>query len=275
MGDFLRPVKHALTGLTAVLVAAGGLLLSTAAPAAAVPGPIEQRNARGVTADALPTAQINGVVWDQVVIGDIVYAGGSFTSARPAGSPAGSNETPRSNLLAYNIRTGVLVPGFAPTVNGQVKTLAVSPDKTRLYIGGTFTQVNGVNRYRIASFTVATGALTTFAPAPNTAVNGIAVTDTAVYAGGSFTKVGSADRLRLAAFHPTTGALLAWAPSADSTVHAVLPTPDRSRVIVAGAFANLNGSTAQGLGPSTPVRPRCCPGPRTTWSVTTARRRRC
>ena len=63
---------------------------------------------------------------------------------------------------------------------------------------------------------MANGALTTFAPAPNTTVNGIAVTNTAVYAGGCFTKVGAIDRLRLAAFHPTTGALLAWAPTADA-----------------------------------------------------------
>ena len=167
MGDFLRPVKHALTGLTAVLVAAGGLLLSTAAPAAAVPGPIEQRNARGVTADALPTAQINGVVWDQVVVGDIVYAGGSVHQ-RSAGGLAGGHATRRRAATCWPTTSAPasLVTGFAPTVNGQVKTLAVSPDKTRLYIGGTFTQVNGVNRYRIASFTVATGALTTFAAGP-------------------------------------------------------------------------------------------------------------
>ena len=69
------------------------------------------------------------MVWDQVVVGDTVYVGGSFTSARPAGSPAGTNETPRSNLLAYNIRTGVLITSFAPTVNGQIKSLAVSPDQ--------------------------------------------------------------------------------------------------------------------------------------------------
>ena len=67
-------------------------------------------------------------------------------------------------------------------MNGQIKSLAVSPDKTRLYIAGRFTQVNGANRYRIASFTVANGALTSFQPAPNSTVNGIAVTNTAVYA---------------------------------------------------------------------------------------------
>ena len=247
MGEFRRAVKRVLVAVIALLAACGALVSTTTLAVADV-APIASRSASAVTADALPTVQINGVVWDQVIVGDTVYAGGQFTSARPAGSPAGTNETPRSNLLAYNIRTGNLITTFAPTVNAQVKSLAVSPDGTKLYIAGGFTQVNGLNRYRIASFTIATGALTTFQPTPNSTVNGIAVTSTAVYAGGVFTKVGSVDRLRLAAFNPTSGALLAWAPVADSTVQAVLPTPDKSRILVAGSFANLNGTTATGLG---------------------------
>ena len=37
-----------------------------------------------VSADGLPTTQINGVAWSQVVVGNTVYVGGEFTSARPA-----------------------------------------------------------------------------------------------------------------------------------------------------------------------------------------------
>ena len=58
---------------------------------------------------------------------------------------------PRSNLVAYNINTGELT-AFAPAVNGQVRSVAASPDKTRLYIGGTFTSVDGQTRNRIAAF---------------------------------------------------------------------------------------------------------------------------
>ena len=63
--------------------------------------------------------QINGVVWSQVVVGNTVYVGGEFTSARPAGAPAGTQETVRSNLLAYDIRTGELITSFAPTSTRQ------------------------------------------------------------------------------------------------------------------------------------------------------------
>ena len=42
-----------------------------------------------VTADALPTVQIDGVAWAQAVVGNTVYVAGEFTTARPAGAPAG------------------------------------------------------------------------------------------------------------------------------------------------------------------------------------------
>ena len=42
-----------------------------------------------VSADALPTWQINGVVWRQVIVGNTVYATGNFTQARPAGVAVG------------------------------------------------------------------------------------------------------------------------------------------------------------------------------------------
>ena len=97
-----------------------------AAPAAADPDPAPAdaapaaagRPATSYSADPLPTAQINGVVWDQLVVGDMVYATGQFNQARPAGAAAGQQETPRSNILAYTLSTGELVEGFAPALNG-------------------------------------------------------------------------------------------------------------------------------------------------------------
>ncbi len=43
-----------------------------------------------VTADALPTVQINGIVWDQAVVGNVVLRGGQVHLARPGGG--GRNE---------------------------------------------------------------------------------------------------------------------------------------------------------------------------------------
>src|SRR4051794_26498962 len=87
-------------------VSAVGLVLTGAAPAHADVAPIIQPPTNTITADRLPTVQVDGVVWSQVVIGNTVYAAGRFNNARPAGAAAGTNLTPRANLLAYDITTG-------------------------------------------------------------------------------------------------------------------------------------------------------------------------
>ena len=77
-------------------------LLTTGAVALALPGTAQADSAplagtpATVTADALPTVQIDGVAWAQTVVGNTVYVGGNFTTARPAGAAAGTQETPRT-----------------------------------------------------------------------------------------------------------------------------------------------------------------------------------
>ena len=116
--------RSVLAMFTTAVVVAAGLLIGGVSPAAAAengPAPIEQRNSNSVTADPLPTVQIDsGIVWTQEVVGNTVFAGGSFSNARPAGAAPGTNLMPRSNILAYNLTTGVITP-FAPQINGQVK----------------------------------------------------------------------------------------------------------------------------------------------------------
>ena len=62
-------------------------------------------------------------------------------------------------MLAFNLTTGALIPGFAPVLNNQARTVTASPDGSRIYVGGQFNQVNGINRYRIAALDPATGAV--------------------------------------------------------------------------------------------------------------------
>ena len=149
----------AMVAAGAVVVAglAAGVVL--ASPASADPAPIGEGTASTVTADALPTAQINGVVWSQVVVGNSVYAAGNFTQARPAGvAVGGAGSVARGNLMSYNLTTGGLT-SFAPTLNAQAKVVTASPDGSRIYVGGSFTTANGQNRYRIAAYSTATGQL--------------------------------------------------------------------------------------------------------------------
>jgi PKD repeat protein len=203
-----------------------------------------------VSADALPAPQINGVVWSQAMVGNTVYAGGSFSNARPAGSAAGQNTVPRANMLAFDVTTGVLNSSFAPTFNAQIRAVAVSPDKSRIYVGGQFTTVNGQTRRRLAAFNAQTGALVAnFAPSMGYEVDAIVATNSTVYVGGSFGNVGSEDRMNLAAFNASNGALLDWAPqAAGGTVSALTISPDHTKVAIGGSFTSLNGSNNPGYG---------------------------
>ncbi len=202
-----------------------------------------------VSADGLRTWQINGVVWAQAVLGDTLYATGKFTSARPPGSPVGTNEVARGNLLAYNLRTGALITTFNHSLNAQGLAVAVSPDGARVYVAGDFTAVDGQPRGHMAAFDVATGALTaSFHPSVGGKGRALVATASAVYVGGEFTAVGAVTRRFAAAVNPITGALTAWNPNAGGAVWTMTLSPDRSRMVLGGRFTTLGGQYRYGLG---------------------------
>lgn len=249
--NFGRLHRQVLSVVASLALAVGlfvfaGPLSAQALPAQPVP-PVVGNPDDAVAADALPTAQINGIVLDQEIVGNTVYAVGEFTQARPAGSPPGRNESARYNILSYDLRTGEL-NAWAPKVNGRIRTVAASPDGSRIYIGGSFNRVNDEPRWRIAAFDTRDGSLVrSFRPAIGSDVFAIAPGSDAIYIGGWFTSVNGLPRARLAALN-AQGEVLGWAPSASGTVYGIGLTAAEDRVVVAGSFAALNGSTATSIG---------------------------
>ncbi|MEU2350286.1 PKD domain-containing protein [Modestobacter sp. NPDC049651] len=257
--------------VTAALTVTGALAVLAPGAASADSAPLSPSPANPVTAsvDALPTVQIDGVAWAQTVVGNTVYVGGSFTSARPAGAPAGTGETPRRNLLAYDIRTGELVSSFAPDLNGQVLAVTASPDGRRVYVAGDFTTADGQTRKRVAAYDTATGALVAnWKPNVNSQVRALAVTDDTVYMGGSITAVGGVTRTRLAAVKTSDGSLLPWAPlpgvgstagnsngnkATSDQVMALAVTGGGNQVVAAGRFDTMNGTRNTGVSALDPV----------------------
>ncbi|MFB4351496.1 PKD domain-containing protein, partial [Microbacterium sp. CR_7] len=234
------------TTLAVGALIASGLVLAPSV-ASADTAPTDAGVPSTVTTDALPTAQVNGIVWDQVIVGNTVYAAGQFSTARPAGAAAGTNEVARNNVIAYDVRTGVMT-SFAPNVNGQVRSIAASPDGKRLYIAGDFTAVNGSTRNRVAAFDLPAGTLVaSWAPSVNASVRGIAASNTAVYFTGIFGRVASNDRVRAAAVS-ASGALLPWAPQLDNRGNDVVVSGDGTKVALAGHFTTVDGSSNPGYG---------------------------
>ena len=226
---------------------AGGL------PAAADTAPADPGNPATpatVSADGLPTAQINGVAWTQVIIGTTVYVGGKFTEARPSGAAPGTGAVARNNILAYNLTTGELLTTFAPSFNAEVTALAASPDGSRLYVGGSFTTYNGATVWRAVALNPANGALiTSFLPRMSSSVRAIVATPTTVYLGGLFNAVGSVSGGGLAAVSASNAALLPWNPvAAGGRVNALVLSPDGGSMVVGGAFTTINGSSNPGFG---------------------------
>ncbi|WP_043508570.1 hypothetical protein [Actinomyces timonensis] len=198
---------------------------------------------------ALPTAQINGVVWDQAIVGNTVYAVGEFSSARPAGAAEGESETPRSNAMAYDITTGALLD-WAPTTNGVVYSIDASKDGSTLYLGGNFTSVNGEDTYRLGAVTASDGKRVSLGISPNTEVRDVEVSPdgATLYFTGAFTQVNNEARYRAAAVSLPTLALTNFAPRVGRGLgRSVTVSPDGTQVAIGGSFSEVDGASNPGM----------------------------
>ncbi|MGH3383397.1 MAG: LamG-like jellyroll fold domain-containing protein [Nocardioidaceae bacterium] len=263
-------MKLRLIALGSAFLLGGALLTPGVSATAAAPA----AEPTTVTAQPLPTWQTNGAVYAVEAVGDVVYVGGNFTAVRPPGAAPGTGEVPRRNLAAFDADTGDLLP-FSHDIRARdwpippggvydktcspgtqpgtytcdtVYEIRQSPDAATLYIGGDFETIDGKARPKLASFTVATDALTTFRVwATNSRVRALAVTADRLYYGGYFTSTDGRPRQRLAAVDRATGAVTGWAPTSDGTVFALAMAPDGSRVLVGGDFDRINGTSIRGV----------------------------
>ncbi|MFZ1286059.1 MAG: PKD domain-containing protein [Candidatus Phosphoribacter sp.] len=93
---------------------------------------------------------IQGQVRGLGITGDTVYVGGNFGSA---------NGQVRGSLAAFNVANRNLKP-WAPTATGPggyVWTMTMSPDSSRVIVGGSFDTLSGVAAYGMGALLATTG----------------------------------------------------------------------------------------------------------------------
>lgn len=207
---------------TLTIVAAAALLLgvvesatastaatsaTSAAPpqAAAAAAADDQRMPSAVPSNATPWVEA-GKVQKIVQVGNTMVAGGSFSTVS---EPGGGTSYPRTNLFAFNATTGAVSQAFNPQLNGVVETLLPGPTPGTVYVGGTFTTVNGNPASHLVLLNVSTGQRVAgfTAPTTNGSVEALALDGDRLYVGGFFKKVGGVNHGGLASINATTGAI--------------------------------------------------------------------
>ena len=150
----------------------------------------------------------NGQVNAQVLRGNTLYVGGSFSFVGPV---TGSG-------VPVDATTGAPEPGF-PRVNGTV--MAVVPDGSGgWFIGGTFTLVDGVARTNLAHV-LSDHSVAAWNPAPNGVVRALVLRSGLLYVGGDFVNLGGVARNRIGAVDASSGVTSSWNPNANSSVRAL------------------------------------------------------
>ncbi|AGL19986.1 hypothetical protein [Actinoplanes sp. N902-109] len=223
----------------------------TAVPASAgyVPPTASATLVTANPADTTPHAQ-NGSMRAFAQIGDIVYAGGSFTGVKAAKA---TSWTAASNLIAYNVTTGAIQTGFKPVLDGAVQTLAVSPDK-KLIVGGSFGTVNKVARKNLVELDPVTGATVSSwaGRGDGGTVRRAVVQGNYLYLAGAFHYVNGTAHSLLARLNATTGAIDSTFkvdasgarpyPNSTELVWGLAVAPDGRTVVAVGNFTKVNGA---------------------------------
>jgi hypothetical protein len=213
---------------------------------------------------AAPTSmwQTDRVVWSLAYSQGVLYVGGSFQNVRPPGAALGaSSQVPQARLAAFDADTGAFINSWRPTVaGGEIYALDVSPDGSRLYVGGTFNRMNGSFRNKAAAFNITNPrapqllAASAFRANLNGKVNDIDSTNQSVWLGGTFTTASGQSRPRVAAYDVASGNLspfrvnLAEATAPRYTAPFVTTIEHSAgRVYIGGMFNRVNGVAQHAL----------------------------
>jgi hypothetical protein len=176
-------------------------------------------------------------ITDLVVDDEVVYLAGYFdqVGGRPGGGIAAVDRT-TGLATAWSPTLGPTYPGYPPP-----PCHSVAVRQGTVYVGGTFSTVDGQSRSGVVALDKSTGAVQAWNPRPNGVIYAIAANEGVVYLGGEFGLIWDwRHRAGLAALDLATGALKPWNPNPDGgSIRAI--ALHEGQVFVGGDFQNIGG----------------------------------
>ncbi len=187
------------------------------------------------TVGGLTGAQVYGAA--QLPSGKVV-AGGLFSLV---------SATPRAGLAFFNSDGSLDTPNPGAQNRGSAEALAIQGDG-KIVVGGNFASVNGITRGFVARLNADGSVDTGFDSTSGANASVLAVLPVAggkTIIGGEFTTYGGTPYARLARLNAdgTLDTTFSTPTGANNTVRALALQSD-GKIIVAGEFASLNGTTA-------------------------------
>ncbi len=189
-------------------------------------------------------------------VGNTMFVGGKFAAVQ---NGAGGPQYDQSWLAAFDVQTGTWISTFRPQLDGEVFSLAASPDGN-LIVGGNFTNVNGApNTAGLAELDPTSGAVvsgfTAFVAYPRYGaarpyVRKVAVSGNWLYVGGGFNRLIGGPSLKTV-FPLGIGRVSLtdgtpdqhWKVPTDLPVVDIFPSDDGTRVYLAGFFHNVDNTS--------------------------------
>jgi hypothetical protein len=229
------PVRTALAGCLLL----GALLVGAPAGASVAHARVVSENPADFTPNVMDGGGVDHTSVDALAqLGSTLYAGGNFRLVQSAGTTFN-----RSHLMSFNATTGAM-SSFAPTLDGKVFALLAQPGA--LYVGGFFSNVNGVARRGLVKLDPGTGAVdTAFNARLRGAVQEIRLVNGRLLVGGRFPE-------KLLALDPTTGANTGYinvpisgtvASNAGPTdIYRFAVSPQGTKLVALGNFTSVGGS---------------------------------
>ena len=182
--------------------------------------------------------------------GETLYIGGNFNKVWEKAPGTGGESFAANGLAAIDVESGAAIRSWRPGISGEDEHVyALEVKGNRIFVGGSFSAVNGQPRQYLAEVDATDGSLKPFAPSvegnnSKLVVRALEASNDKLYISGGFYRVEGKSRGNLAAFDlPGRTIDPQWKPRARGIVRALEMATNGETVFATGSFDFAKGST--------------------------------